>query len=219
MLNLKHITLSILLLSLSAILFGTAQIPDILVFEGKEYRLHTNPLEPYFEQFPEKRPTEGFSTALWRGYVAKFEFIDDQLYLIDISVLSYKEEEDGSRSYYKSVMQDVFPGIDRYPIDWFTGLLVVPYGRMKKYVHMGYASTYSKYLLFELDQGKMNEIRKFRNREYEKFRRRQYLAFKETEEYQKLYKELSESEEADPEFIESFIEIYVIQYTSKILIE
>src|SRR5690554_7604266 len=55
----------------------TAQYPDKIKFKGKEYNLNSNPLEPYFEKYPDKRPKGGImSTALWRGYVAHFEIID-----------------------------------------------------------------------------------------------------------------------------------------------
>ena len=41
------------------------------------------PMENYFEYFPEKRP-QWSRTNLWRCYVATFEIIDDELWVIDI---------------------------------------------------------------------------------------------------------------------------------------
>jgi hypothetical protein len=204
-------------LILSVSVFGTAQIPDILIYQGKKYNLNSNPLEPFFEQYPDKRPQEGFSTALWRGYIAIFEFIDNKLYAVDISVIASKDSLGKYISYRKSIMNQVFPGQDKVLIDWFSGLLVVPYGRLKHYVHMGYASIYSKYLLIELDKGLYIQERRFEGKEYDKFRHQQFLAFKQTEEYKKIFDELSKQENSSPEFLDSFIEIYVIDYTTKIL--
>ena len=52
----------------------TAQYPDKITYNGTEYSLNSNPLEPYFEKNPENRP-DMVSTALWRGYVGHFEII------------------------------------------------------------------------------------------------------------------------------------------------
>ena len=34
--------------------------------------------------------------------------------------------------------------------DWYTGVLVIPRGRQVSYVHMGYGSTYERYVLLEV---------------------------------------------------------------------
>jgi hypothetical protein len=202
---------------LSPLVYGTAQIPDILIYQGKKYNLNSNPLEPYFELHPDKRPQEGFSTALWRGYIATFEITDNKLYLIDISILASKDSLGKYIHYRKSVKDQVFPGQEKIVIDWFTGLLVVPDGRLKHYVHMGYASTYSKYILIELNKGLFIQERRFNAREYNRFRHEQFLAFKQTDEYKKIFDELSKDKNNTAEFIDSFLEIYVTEYTTKIL--
>ena len=85
--------------------FATAQYPDKILYEGKEYGLHTNPMKSYFSKHPEKRPRGGImSTALWRGYVATFEVKDKSLVLKDIEVQVRTETEDGKNDYtWKSV--------------------------------------------------------------------------------------------------------------------
>ena len=68
--------------------------PDKIIYDGKEHKLHSNPLEVYFEKFPDKKPkSEIRSSALWRGYVATFEFEDKSLYLKDIKIMVRKETE------------------------------------------------------------------------------------------------------------------------------
>jgi hypothetical protein len=40
-------------------------------------------MEEYFIEFPENRPPAPFS-ALWRGYIATYEIIDNELWVIEI---------------------------------------------------------------------------------------------------------------------------------------
>lgn len=159
---------------------ATAQYPDKIIYHGRTYNLHTNPLEAYFGKYPDKRPKGGLmSTALWRGYIATFEIRDNQLFLRDIEVeyrdtLSKKEYD----LQWKSVLSEVFLGGDPVKIDWFTGLLVMPYGKLINYVHMGYGSTYKNYILLEINEGSLQEAERFSYNEYERFKERQFAAFK-----------------------------------------
>lgn len=74
--------------------FFTAQYPDLIKFGGTEYSLNANPLEPYFEKNPDKRP-QWYSTALYRGYIGHFEIIDSTLLLTDISQPRRVKDKDG----------------------------------------------------------------------------------------------------------------------------
>ncbi|ALJ03840.1 hypothetical protein APS56_01145 [Pseudalgibacter alginicilyticus] len=200
----------------------TAQYPDKITFKGTEYNLNSNPLEPYFEKHPDKRPQGGMmSTALWRGYIAFFEIIDEQLFLTDIKIeVSDKDSDDDYETKWISAFKQVFPNKEKAKIDWYTGILIIPHGKMVEYVHMGYASTFSKYWLLEIDKGNFNEARKYKNKEFVKFKKRQFEKFEKTEEYKKLYAELKENDEYnDDEFIKSFISDFVINYTTKFLTE
>jgi hypothetical protein len=200
----------------------TAQYPDKITFKGKEYNLNSNPLEPYFEKYPDNRPKGGImSTALWRGYVAHFEIIDDQLFVTDIKIEVHDENSKDSYPYkWISAYEQVFPNKEKVKIDWYTGILILPHGKMVEYVHMGYASTYSKYWLLEIDKGDFNEARKYKNKEFVRFKKRQFEMFEKTEEYQKLYSDLKENDAyGDDNFIKSFISDFVINYTTKFLTE
>ena len=198
----------------------TAQYPDRIVFKGKDYALNANPLEEYFETYPKKRPKGGMmSTALWRGYVAHFEIIDQKLYVKDIKI---EVKDDSSKRKYDtkwiSAYKQVFPNGEKKLIDWYSGILILPYGEMVNYVHMGYASEYSNYWLLEVEKGKLNESRNYNHKEFVKFKKEQFKLFKKTEEYKRLYKSLKEGDASyDEEFIESFISNYVTNYTSKFL--
>lgn len=153
-------------------LFATAQYPDNLIYKGKTYALFTNPLESFFEKYPEKRPIGGISsTALWRGYVATFEIRDNQLFLKDIEI---EVEKEGSETFdyeWKSVINEVFPDSAQRKIDWFTGIIVLPHGKLVNYVHMGYGYTYKKYLLIEVENGNYKQELRFNHRQYTSFKK------------------------------------------------
>lgn len=212
--------LILLSLDLGANEFLTAQIPDRITYEGKEYALNSNPLEPFFDKYPEKRP-QFSSTALWRGYIAHFEIIEDQLFVTDIfNYGGYTDSKGNYKTKLVSIFKTIFPNTDKYKIDWYTGILIVPDGKLVEYVHMGYSSTYSKYILLEIENGNFNEARKYKNKEFVSFKKRQFEEFKKTDEYKKLYKELKEQDAyGDDNFIVSFISDYVTNYTSKFLTE
>ena len=202
--------------------FMTAQIPDKILFKGKKYALNSNPLEVYFEKFPEKRPKRGMmSTALWRGYIATFEIIENQLVVTDIEIqVPDKDAKDKYKTKWISVYEEVFPNSEKTKIDWYTGILILPYGKLVNYVHMGYASTYSKYMLLEIENGNFNESRKYNNKEFVEFKRRQFEAFKTTDAYKKIYTELKNDGSFENEdFIIRFIASYITNYTSKFLID
>lgn len=113
-------------------------------------------------------------------------------------------------------MQEVFPDQKSFKVDWVNGLLVIPHGKMVNYVHMGYGSTYEKYILLEIDQGKLKREKKFDYKSYETFRAQQFLAFKQTEEYRSVKAELQKDGSSD-EYVDDFLKTYIIHYTSKIL--
>ena len=215
----RIIAIFVLLVLTNLTVFGTAQYPDKIIYKGKEYSLHSNPMEKYFAQYPDKRPEGGMSTALWRGYVATFEIKDNQLYLKDIEVMngSTKNDKGYYETIWKSVLNEVFPNQELVKIDWMTGLLVLPYGKMVNYVHMGYGSTYANYILLEIDKGELKTEKQFKNKQYEKFKENQFQAFKKTEEYEKIKTDLKKEDNYDDKFIDSFLRSFVIEYTSKIL--
>jgi len=206
--------------SLSVQSYATAQRPDKIIYQGQEFALHSNPLEAYFGHFPDKRPTGGItSTGLWRGYVATFEVIDGQLFVVDIEVEKVDLTAVDSYSYkWVSVMDEVFPDQPEVKVDWLTGLLVIPRGELVNYVHMGYAATYSEYTLLEFHNGDLTEEMTFDLEAYERFKEKQFQAFKQTEEYQRLIDEYRQSGYVrDEEFMDGFLREFVIEYSSQIL--
>ena len=215
----KRLLLTIILTLFSGLkVFATAQFPDKINYNGKEYNLNSNPLEVYFEKNPNKRPkSEVRSSALWRGYVATFEIIDNQLFLKDIEIQYRDTTSKGSNnSNWKSVLNEVFADQKNIQVDWYTGLLVLPQGKVVNYVHMGYGSTYQHYTILELNKGVLTQEKRFKRKAYEKFKEKQFQVFKQTEDYHKMKSDLLQKGNSE-EFIDSFLRSYVTEYTSKIL--
>ena len=76
---------------------------------------------------------------------------------------------------------------------------------------------YKKYLLIEVENGNFKQELKFNHRQYSEFKKEQYALFKKTDEYKKVVEELKQEGNSDQEFIDSFLENFVTDYTSKIL--
>lgn len=212
--------LTVLLIGLFGLnLFATAQIPDKLIYNGKEYNLNCNPLESYFENNPDKKPKGGISsTALWRGYVATFEIKDSLLYVKDIQIEYWDTTKKNHDTKWKSVLNEVFPDQKEILVDWMTGLLVLPCGKVVNYVHMGYGSTYENYILLEIYSGRLKKENHYDYKEYEEFKERQFQAYKQTEKHKQIKEELQKDGSSD-EFIDSFLRGFVTDYTTKILTE
>ena len=155
--KLKTIVFFLLLITIKS--FGTAQVPDKIIFNGIKYDLMSNPLEVYFNKFPEKKPLANTnSTALWRGYIATFEVFENKLFVKDIVV---QEENDSLHNEIKevSIFKAIFGNVERFNCDFFSGLLVLPYGELINYVHMGYSSTYANYILLEINESSLVNIK------------------------------------------------------------
>jgi len=195
-------------------LCATAQHPDKIIYNDKEYDLQTNPLELFFEKYPDKFPKGVItSSALWRGYVATFEITDNHLMLKDIQIRTFNEKEGLG---WKSVIDEVFPEVSERKIDWFNGLLTLAYGEVINYVHMGYGSTYENYILIEIEKGKFIKAKEFDYKEYEEFKNKQFEVFKKTKKYLERKKEL-EKDKLENEEVDRFLRSYIIEYTQKIL--
>jgi hypothetical protein len=154
-----------LLLAIPSLARATAQAPEILLIDGKEHALRSTPLEGYLEKHPHKEiriAGGGYSTALWRGYVATWEIKDDKLMLVKIE--GFKDEW---RAY---PLEKVFPK-QKGPIlaDWYTGLLSVPEGELLAYVHMGFESTFEKEQLFLIEKGVVKKKATIKNLDADPF--------------------------------------------------
>jgi hypothetical protein len=136
------------------VVYATAQLPDYLIYGEGKYALATNPMEAYFEKFPKKRPRP-IMTALWRGYAATFEIMQNELWVVNIDAFGPG-----------NITDQCLDGKDRIKVDWFSGVLVMPHGELLHYVHLGYESIYEYYKLIEIERG--NFVREL-NLNYEEY--------------------------------------------------
>ncbi|WP_051197755.1 hypothetical protein [Flavobacterium soli] len=192
--------------------FATAQYPDKIVYQGTEYSLQTNPLEKYFKKHPEKRPKGGvMSSACWRGYVATFEVLDGKLLIKKLEIeIRDKDKKNGYS--WKNVLEETFPDTTERFTDWFSGLLILPHGKLINYVHLDYGSTFENYILLNIKNGAINKERNLSGEEFAELKAKKFAAYKTTNEYAEKKAELIEEgwEQDDLDrFIGSFIQEYI----------
>jgi hypothetical protein len=204
--------------------FATAQQGDVLVWKGKKYFIYTNPLRAFLETNPGKLPkSDVVSTSNWRGYVATWAVNDDRLVLTDVGVLQAftKPGEGGFSTELRSVISELFPGQKEVVASWFTGHVIIPDGKIVKYVHMGYASTYENYIILRVEKGVLIRNWTANTAAFIRFRDSQFAAYKKTVEYRvalaETAKEASKSEGFTAKVNEEFLrEFYSETYLSMV---
>jgi hypothetical protein len=150
----------------------TAQAPDLLIFEGREVALLSNPLEALWDKTHPRPRFIPTSTGLLRGYVATWAVENGTLLLLKVEGLvcvdahgepvfgcqDFMQESIGLNRYSTTSrpvsLQLLFPGaIGPILAKWFSGELRIPEGECVRYVHMGYGSVYARELLLQIDRG------------------------------------------------------------------
>lgn len=220
----KWMFILLVLIALCNNSWATAQIPDRLIYKGTTYYLHNNPLEAYFKKYPKKRP-EGdvASTALWRGYIATFEFENNILVLKDLQIQVWMHEE-GEEEWapdvtLKSVLKEIFPEGKSLGIDWCTEILILPHGQLKNYVHRGYKSTYEYYLLLEIKEGKLLKEKEFEANTFVQFKKEQLRLFKTTKDYTALSKKWKDKYEYTTQEVDAYLEESIFKHLHTFLEE
>ncbi len=136
----------------------TAQVSEKLLLNGQQLRLCEVPLNAYFALTGVAPRFRAETSACWRGYTGTWDIQDSRLYLIDIGG-SY---EDGT----PITLESLFPGFaERVFAHWYTGTLRAPQGELLKYRHMGWASTFERDLLIEVEDGVVKAMQVQDNRE------------------------------------------------------
>jgi hypothetical protein len=195
----KSFALGLLLAAATSVAFATAQAPDELVYKGQNLSLETNPLAAWLSAHPNRKLPEGVrSSGNWRGYVATWQVDKGALWLQKVSVMFQADAEEArsdrancARAWgdyvYCDRIRDLFPDGGPVRADWFTGTLIVPTGEMTHYVHMGYGSTYSRYLVVWVKAGTVVRDVELTEAQFNDLRREKFEAFKKTELYRKQY--------------------------------
>ena len=198
---------------------GTGQAGDVLRWKGKTYVLETNPLDGYLRDHHGALVRgDVISTANWRGYVATWQIDGSRLLLTDVEVEFVKSKSTAAsfETEQRSVLSQMFPGRNQIPAEWYSGHLIVPAGRLLRYVHMGYASLYSKYLVFRVVKGEVVERWKMDAGTYSKFRREQFARYKQTPEFRESLRALLKDGDTESS-VEAFLyDVAVEEYMSMV---
>lgn len=202
---------------------ATPQMPNSLFYDGKEYPIDNDPMWDYFDKHPERKPkVEGRMSALWRGYLAFFEFRGTDFFLKDLKIYGGMEVR-GEYGYEKwtSVLKQTLGEAKDLKIDWFSGLLVSRYGEndyMDAYDILEHRKHYSHYAIFEVDSGVLKNKRFFDNKGFLKFLKEQLSKFKKTPEFGEAVRKLSANGRKQ-EDSEAIIEESILSYSNKILVK
>jgi hypothetical protein len=195
--------------------FATAQIADAIEINDVKYRLNTNPLEKYLAEIKWEKPENAsISSANWRGYLAAWKVEAGNLLLTDMTIsVSSETEEYGYDNV--SILKSVFPNKNEILAAWYSGALIVPYGEITNYVHMGYGSSYENYIVLRIKNGVVIEHLDFAASEFEKYKHRKFQTFKETKKFQDELKNLmggkyNWTEEQALSFMQSFYAEYYL---------
>jgi len=164
------------ILLFSQITHATSQAGDILIWNGDTLTLHSNPLEDlpnnkknreiiYNEALridkqinPEKYSTgtyEDNSTANWRGYVAEWKIIDNQIYLSKIYSRGHVID-------LKLIFPDLLDG-NLIKGDWITNDLIVPKGKCIVWINLGYKSIFENEQILSFKDGFLIKSTNFSN--------------------------------------------------------
>jgi hypothetical protein len=197
---------------------ATAQEPDRLLLDGKQESLHTNPLSAWLEQHPQALAgVTSRSSANWRGYVATWEVLGDELLLRRVDVASDLGPDDDEER-VEDIAPKLFPGTDPIVATWYSGALVVPRGELVNYVHMGYGSDYERYVVLVVREGKVTARRDLDQKQFRDFRKARFAAWKKTPQYAAAAADLRDSEHGEEweeaDIDDFFAGFYAEQYLS-----
>lgn len=200
---------------------ATAQAPDIIVIDGEQHPLYSNPLEIWLKDNPEADGTgmDGssddricISSGNWRGYIATFAIEGKRFLLrrVETSACGERPSRDS--------ISTLFDGEENVDVDWYSGILVIPTGERVSYVHLGYGSLYSEYRLFRVEAGRVVAETRMDAEQYSGYRERQFEAYKRTAAYVQAFADLSKGDSEGPDRMESFLYSVDTDYTSEMML-
>lgn len=160
-------------------LLAIAESAERLFYKGKEFPLYAWPMKDYFKKHSTKLPESPYRNCnLSRGYLGSYQIIDSYLVLNNIEI----EVDTGMQS----VLKQFLPKKKTLRIDWFSKLLIIPYGEASDYDEASLESKYSNYLILQFENGKLQHEHDLNGKEFEEFRLQQFKLFKKTKKYEEL---------------------------------
>lgn len=177
------------LLSLLAPLVVTAQKnyePEQIIWEGITYPYRYHHMEQYFNYYPDKRPVSNKDTTIInRNYIAVFEMKERKFYLNDILIQGRNNKQKNL-----SIYKELAPKGEPMYLTWITGLFDIGLGSEKFTKTDSITPIYDNYIVFEIKKGTLGRTEYFTYNQLKLFKDYQYKRFKETQDYQRLYRRL-----------------------------
>jgi hypothetical protein len=120
----------------------TAQFGDRIKIDGKWQILWELPLEKLFKTVANPPKFVPTSSANWRGYIAAWEILDNELYLVGFDGTPDTTRAPDMHPALPFTLDDLIAA-EKRPLfaDWYSGTLRIPKGEVLEYVHMGFLST------------------------------------------------------------------------------
>jgi hypothetical protein len=153
---------------ISGQIFGTAIMPDFLIYNEDTLRIYSNPLESYLDNSDKCRPVEMpefygcSSTACWRGYVALWELRNDSIFLQKVLCCNDWNLKDAKQISLKRMFGGKVKNNEVFA-NWVSIEVINPYGELLKYIHQGYDSIYEFERGFEFEKGELVRINTYDN--------------------------------------------------------
>lgn len=145
--------------------FATGQAGDRLIWNGDTLTVFSNPLELRNDidslrskLFGEKEA--GINTACWRGYIAEWAIIGNEIFLTNIFSCNYYD--DSIKSNLKAVFGKEYEN-GMVKANWISGKILIPKGKLIHYVHSGYESFYETELVLTFKNGILIEQHEYDN--------------------------------------------------------
>lgn len=155
----KNIILALAAAMCSISAFGTAQISEIIVYNGKTMDMYSLPLQqhPSFKEIKARFASKHTNTALYRGYKSYWSIRNDSLFLDSISSGYNAKTITGS---------DIFNEIGgTLPIfaSWVNKTLHLIGGECVYYIHDDWESKYEDNIFTTIINGKVQSKRSVKN--------------------------------------------------------
>jgi len=154
------------------------------------------------------------TTSRWRGYLGEWEILGERLFLRDLLVATPEDVDSHLEFRDVSIMAQVFPLGEPVHAVWYSGYLIIPRGDPIRYAHMGFASTYSRYVVVEVESGFVVSQVKMKRRRFERFRRKQFRGFQNTIVYREAVDRLIEGGDTEQEAADFLFEAASVDYLS-----
>lgn len=179
---------------------ATPQAPDKFIINGVKYDIIPPAvMGEYFQNNPKKRPKPPFPTNLYRGFIATYEIKNNELLIIDISIINNsnqrKELKDSRISNFNWINNLYKRSIERrstlpqeIKADWFSGLLFI----IQEYLLWPHESSNGYFTVIEIENGNYLKSFVISNEQYKKYIDARSEIITKADLFQNIYERLND---------------------------